>query len=104
MQVSVSGYYYMYKNYMVVTGVGTVTDNYRGVSNGHFDYIDVDGDGEFTIGTDTLFQARCSFSNGMDSSSESCSPRCTARLTADWLRPIFRPTSVPFIPSSLTAQ
>jgi iron complex outermembrane recepter protein len=63
MQVNASAYYYIYKNYMAVTGVGTVTDNYVGISpqtglpvaanDGHLQYVDNDNDGKFTIGTDT---------------------------------------------------
>ncbi len=53
-QVNASAYYYKYKNYMAVTGVGTVTDNYGGVANGHLDYVDTNGNGKFDIGVDTL--------------------------------------------------
>lgn len=37
-------------------------------------------------------------------STDSFSPRCTARLTADWVKPILLPTSLAVMPKSLTAQ
>jgi iron complex outermembrane receptor protein len=53
-QVNASAYYYIYENYMAVTGVGTVSDNYGGVENGHLDYNDLNGNGVFDIGVDEL--------------------------------------------------
>ncbi|MBN1625745.1 MAG: TonB-dependent receptor [Deltaproteobacteria bacterium] len=62
MQVNAAAYYYWYKNYLATTGVDTLADDYVGVSpqtglpvtaaNGVLEYTDVDGDGEFTPGTD----------------------------------------------------
>jgi len=80
MQVNASAYYYKYNNYMAVTGIGSITDNYAGeydsghdytgvdpdnltpiardlvsdTGNGVLDYIDNNGNDQFDWGTDTL--------------------------------------------------
>jgi iron complex outermembrane recepter protein len=68
MQLNASTYFYQYKNYMAVTGIGSVVDNYdpenptvpisavNGVinGNGHLDYVDNNENGVFDWYTDTL--------------------------------------------------
>ena len=55
MQVNASAYYYMYKNYMAVTGVGSLTDDYTGPgAHVGLDYIDNNGNDRFDIGIDTI--------------------------------------------------
>ena len=80
MQINASTFYYMYKNYMAVTMIGTVSDNYAGAydpthtysgvdpnnltpvpstsvrtaGNDQLDYIDNNGNGIFDWGVDTL--------------------------------------------------
>jgi outer membrane receptor protein involved in Fe transport len=86
MQVNASAYYYIYKNYMAVTMIGTVSDNYDGAydpthtysqaaldspalsqedvragnGNGQLDYIDKNGNGRFDFGVDTLVDGKSS--------------------------------------------
>jgi outer membrane receptor protein involved in Fe transport len=86
MQVNASAYYYIYKNYMAVTMIGTVSDNYSGAydpthtysqaaldspalsqavvqaggGNGKLDYIDKNGNGRFDFGVDTLVDGKSS--------------------------------------------
>jgi len=80
MQVNASAYYYQYNNYMAVTMIGTVSDNYAGaydpthtyagvdpssltpipmndvsdLGNNQLDYRDNNGNGRFDQGVDTL--------------------------------------------------
>jgi outer membrane receptor protein involved in Fe transport len=90
MQVNVSAYYYKYNNYMAVTGIGSVVDNYAGAydsshtyagvdpntltplqavngtinGNGHLDYVDNNQDGKYTAGVDTLLDGQANAGGG----------------------------------------
>jgi iron complex outermembrane receptor protein len=55
MQVNASAYYYMYQNYMAVTGVSTLNDNYTGPgAHVGLDYVDNNHNGKFDINIDTV--------------------------------------------------
>lgn len=83
-QVNASAFYYIYRNYMAVTMIGTVSDNYAGaydpthtynaeaiestgltpsevrdgMGNGELDYIDNNHNGRFDWDTDTLLDGK----------------------------------------------